>query len=75
MPLAMCKVGTSVVVRSFLKVQNQNKLNEMGIVRGVKLQVVSAEIYGPMVVELFGSRLALGHDIVSNILVETLQSA
>lgn len=48
----------------------KKKLNDMGLTPGVEFQVVSSTSYGPMVINLRGTRLALGKGIVSKIFIE-----
>lgn len=72
MPLSMMKQGKTAIVK-FIdpKTPQINKLAAMGLTCGVKLTVKSGYFGGPMVIELRGSIIALGHDITSNVYVET----
>lgn len=72
MPLSMCRIGSTVVVKD-LSVDDAlaKRLYSMGVIKGVFVKVVSAEYNGPMTIELLGSQLALGFEIASQIQVET----
>ena len=48
----------------------QRRLADMGLTPGVKVKVISGGRPGQMVVEVRGSRMALGHGITAKILVE-----
>ena len=48
----------------------QRRLADMGLTPGVKVNVISGGRPGQMVVEVRGSRMALGHGITAKILVE-----
>ena len=45
------------------------RLAAMGLVRGVELRVVSSRGRGPVVVEVLGTRVALGHGMAAKIVV------
>ncbi|MDD2471725.1 MAG: FeoA family protein [Dehalococcoidales bacterium] len=47
----------------------RNRLGDMGIVPGVELKLVSPETAGPVIVEVKGSRLALGRGVAQRIMV------
>jgi ferrous iron transport protein A len=66
------KPGSKVIVNNIcggmgLKI----KLSEMGITRGTKIEVVRNDGWGPVVIGLANSRLALGRQITQKIVVET----
>jgi ferrous iron transport protein A len=48
----------------------QRRLSDMGFTPGVQVKIISSEPRGPMLVELRGSRLALGRGVAQHILVE-----
>jgi len=72
MPLSMCRIGSTVVVKD-LSVEEalSKRLYSMGLIRGAFLKVISTEHHGPMTIELLGSQLALGYEIAAKIQVET----
>jgi ferrous iron transport protein A len=47
------------------------KLRDMGLTPGVPMTVLSAPSFGPMIVQVRGTRLALGRGILSKIIVST----
>ncbi|MGI6145603.1 MAG: hypothetical protein GX092_01615 [Clostridia bacterium] len=67
------KPGSKVIVNNIcggtgLKI----KLSEMGINRGTKLNVIYNDGWGPVVIGLANSRLALGRQITQKIIVENI---
>jgi len=47
------------------------RLADMGVLPGTTVKVVRGHMPGPVVVEVKGSRLALGHGMAHKIMVET----
>jgi len=47
----------------------QRRLADMGLTPGVKVKMVNKQGRGPVLLELRGSRLALGHGIAHKIMV------
>jgi Fe2+ transport system protein FeoA len=48
----------------------KKKLQDMGLTPGVKICVVSNGTFGPIILELRGSRVALGRGLVDKIIVK-----
>lgn len=72
MPLSMCRIGSTVVVKNLSVDEALTKrLYSMGLIKGAILKVISTEHQGPMAIELLGSQLALGYEIASQIQVVT----
>lgn len=70
MPLSKISTGKSVVIDSIdFDHKLRRKLQDMGLTPGVKLNVVSKSLLGPLVIDVRGTRVALGKGIVSNIQV------
>lgn len=70
MPLSTIEKGQKVIIDSInFNTKVRRKLQDMGLTPGVKLNVVSKSLLGPLVVEVRGTRIALGKGIVSNIQV------
>ncbi len=68
-PLAMTPPGSEVVVAEIRAGRGlSRKLMEMGFLPGTKVRVLMNGP-GPVLVELMGSRVALGHGIAMKILV------
>jgi len=71
MPLYMIDSGNEVTLKGITRGDRlKKKLQDMGLTIGVKFSVVSNHRNGPMIVDVRGTRLALGRGIVSKILVE-----
>lgn len=73
MPLAMVGPGWKVqivCVRGGRRMQR--RLGDMGLTPGVVVSVLNSQIPGPMILNLRGSRLALGHGMTMRILVRTV---
>ncbi|KNZ41221.1 FeoA family protein [Acetobacterium bakii] len=72
MPLSMCQIGSTVILKDFmLSPELINRLYCLGMIKGAFIKVISVEYNGPMTIELLGSKIALGYDIISNIQVVT----
>ncbi len=72
MPLSMCRIGSTVVVKNLSVDEALTKrLYSMGLIKGAFLKVISTEHQGPVTIELLGSQLALGYEIASQIQVVT----
>jgi Fe2+ transport system protein FeoA len=48
----------------------QRRLADMGLLPGVHIKMVNSQIPGPVIIDLRGSRLVLGHGVSQKILVE-----
>tara|TARA_Y100000588_G_C14041124_1_gene832874 strand:- start:584 stop:805 length:222 start_codon:yes stop_codon:yes gene_type:complete len=71
MPLKMAKPGKKVVLKEITWGQKlRKKLQDMGLTPGVRFDIVSATSGGPVIIDIRGTRLALGHGILSKIIVE-----
>ncbi|MBE5891456.1 MAG: ferrous iron transport protein A [Lachnospiraceae bacterium] len=69
MPLTMSQVGEILEIRNVSgKVEIKRHLEEMGFVKGTKITVVS-ENAGNLIVNLKGSRVAIGKDLAMKIAV------
>ncbi len=69
-PLSTAKSGEIVkVVRAAGGRGLESKLAAMGIYPGVEITVVS-NLGGPMIIEVKGSRLSVGHGVASKVMVE-----
>lgn len=70
MPLSTIQIGQSVVIKSIdFNIKLRRRLQDMGLTPGVKLNVVSRSLLGPLVVDVRGTRVALGKGIATNIQV------
>jgi ferrous iron transport protein A len=69
--LAMATPGKLVTVTGFRGGFGlQRRLADMGLTPGVQVKVINTERHGPVLIELRGSRLALGRGVTRHILVE-----
>lgn len=48
----------------------QNRLAAMGLVPGIEIEVVRNSVMGPVIVQVRGSRMALGRGMANKIFVE-----
>ena len=70
MPLSMASPGDLVKVVSIRAGWGlQRRLADMGLTPGVQVRIISSQRPGPVVLEVRGSRLALGHGIAHKIMV------
>lgn len=71
MALAQAISGKRVVLKAIdsgLKLKS--RLFEMGLIPGADFEVITTSATGPMIIEIRGTRLALGNGILSKIHVE-----
>ncbi|MEE9401216.1 MAG: FeoA family protein [Dehalococcoidia bacterium] len=70
MPLSMVQSGESVQVAAIRVGWGlQRRLADMGLTPGVRVKVINSGGRGPVVLDIRGSRLALGHGIAHKIMV------
>jgi ferrous iron transport protein A len=70
MPLSMVRSGESVQVAAIRAGWGlQRRLADMGLTPGVRVKVINSGGRGPVVLDIRGSRLALGHGIAHKIMV------
>ena len=70
MPLAMATPGETVQVVGIRAGRGlARKLTDMGLTPGVQVRVINGLRPGPVIIELRGSRLALGHGVAHKIMV------
>jgi len=71
MPLAMVNPGEVVTVVSVRAGWGlTRRLADMGLVPGTTLRVINSQMSGPVIIDLRGSRLVLGHGVAQKIIVE-----
>jgi len=73
MPLFMSETGTKVILKEInWGVKLKKKLQDMGLTPGVTMSIVSGSRRGSgaVIVDVRGTRLALGNGVVSKIIVE-----
>ena len=70
-PLAMISSGETVTVVSVKAGWGlTRRLADMGLIPGTKLTVINGQMSGPVILDVRGSRLVLGHGMAQKILVE-----
>jgi len=70
MPLAMASPGEVVRVADVRAGRGlTRRLADMGLLPGTVIRVINSQMRGPVVVEVKGTRLALGHGMAHKILV------
>lgn len=71
MPLAMVSPGETVQVVDIRAGWGlQRRLADMGLTSGVTIRVLNSQMPGPIIMDLRGSRLALGYGMAQKILVK-----
>ncbi len=69
--LASTHQGSKVVIKNISGGTGlKTRLNEMGINRGTEINVIQNDGWGPVLIALSGSRIALGRQMAGKILVE-----
>ena len=70
MPLSMVQSGELVQVVAVRAGWGlQRRLADMGLTPGVRVKVINSQGRGPVILDLRGSRLALGHGVAYKIMV------
>ena len=76
MPLAMVGPQETVTVAGIRAGRGlTQRLAEMGLTPGATLGVISGSMAGPVIIEIRGSRLALGCSVAQKIMVEMVKDA
>ena len=71
MSLLSVNKGQEVILKDIdWGIKLKRKLQNMGLTPGVKINMIQRSSFGPCVVEVRGTRLALGRGIVSKIFVD-----
>ena len=71
MPLAMVSPGEAVQVVDIRGGRGlQRRLADLGLTPGVSIRIVNGQMPGPVIIDLRGSRLAIGHGMAQQILVK-----
>jgi ferrous iron transport protein A len=74
-PLAMIAAGETVVVTEVKAGRGlQGRLAGMGLTPGVRIKVLNSQASGPMLIDLRGSRVALGRGIAQRIVVKRMRA-
>ena len=72
-PLAMTGSGVMVRLVDIRAGRGLTKrLADMGLTSGVSFRVINSQRPGPVIIELRGSRLVLGHGVAQKIMVTTI---
>ncbi|MFW6120312.1 MAG: FeoA family protein [Petrotogales bacterium] len=75
MPLTMAKSGEMLKVVGLRGGWGIHKrVTDMGLTRGVHIRIINCQMPGPVVIELRGSRVALGRGIAQRIMVTSENS-
>ena len=70
MPLAMARPGKLVTVVGVRAGRGlQRKLADMGLTPGVQIKVINSDMSGPVLIDLRGTRVAMGRGIALKIAV------
>lgn len=71
MPLSMVVNGQNVILKSInWGPKLKKKLQDMGLTYGVEINVISKDVNGAFIINVRGSRLALGASLTNQIMVE-----
>jgi len=69
-PLSMASTGDVLQVVSIRGGWGiKRRLADMGLIPGVQVRIINSQRPGPVVIEIKGSRLALGHGVAHHIMV------
>jgi len=71
LPLAMINPSEEVTVAEIRGGRGLvQRLADMGLTPGTKLKVINSQMPGPILIDLRGSRLVLGHGVALKVMVE-----
>jgi len=71
LPLAMINPSEEVTVAEIRGGRGLvQRLADMGLIPGTTLKVINSQMPGPVLIDLRGSRLALGHGVALKVMVE-----
>jgi len=71
LPLAMINPSEEVTVAEIRGGRGLvQRLADMGLTPGTTLKVINSQMPGPVLIDLRGSRLALGHGVALKVMVE-----
>ncbi len=71
LPLAMINPSEEVTVAEIRGGRGLvRRLADMGLTPGTTLKVINSQMPGPILIDLRGSRLALGHGVALKVMVE-----
>jgi len=71
LPLAMINPSEEVTVAEIRGGRGLvQRLSDMGLTPGTKLKVINSQMPGPVLIDLRGSRLVLGHGVALKVMVE-----
>ena len=74
MDLSQAKSGELVRVKEILGGQRAvTRLREMGLVEGALVKVIDKPIIGPIIVEVNGTKIALGRGMAKKVIVEPVR--
>ena len=70
MPLAMVRPGELVTVTGVRAGWGlQRKLADMGLTPSIQIRVINSQMPGPVLIDLRGSRVALGRGVAQKVMV------
>ena len=70
MPLAMVRPGELVTVMGVRAGWGlQRRLADMGLTPGIQIRVINSQMPGPVLIDLRGSRVALGRGVAQKVMV------
>jgi len=70
MPLAMARPGELVTVIGVRAGWGlQRRLADLGLTPGVQIRVINSQMPGPVLIDLRGSRVALGRGVAQKVMV------
>jgi len=71
MPLAMARPGELVTVIGVRAGRGlQRRLSDMGLTPGIQIRVMNSQMSGPVIIDLRGSRVAVGRGVAQKVLVK-----
>ena len=71
MPLAMARPGEVVAVIGVRAGWGlQRRLADLGLTPGIRIRVINSQMSGPVLIDLRGSRIALGRGVAQKIIVK-----
>jgi len=71
MILINCQVGKEYIIEKIIGgLRVTRRLNHLGVLPNVTVKIVLKNVFGPMIIDVKGTRLALGRGLVAKIKVK-----
>jgi ferrous iron transport protein A len=75
MSLSNAKNGDNLILISVNKgTRMKSQLAQLGLIEGTTIKMINQQHRGPVVIEVLGTRIAIGHNLASQIFVKRIEN-